>query len=133
MSRNLIDRDALIEYIRNVPAMTVNEALGRLVIEWIKRQPTVQSENEEELKELRKYRARMELQFIDDIDNPLEPLKLSSALASEIRKYEWRKENKPKSISVLDYTIMYALAHCLEEQVCTDLTERDEEEEEEYD
>lgn len=116
MSRNLIDRDALIEYIRNVPVMTANEALRRLVIEWIKRQPTVQSENEEELKELRKYRARMELQFIDDIDNPLEPLKLSSALASEIRKYEWRKENKPKSISVLDYTIMYALAHCLEEQ-----------------
>ena len=30
----------------------------------------------EELKELREYKARMEMQYLDDIGNPLEPLKL---------------------------------------------------------
>ncbi len=34
----------------------------------------------EELKELRSYKEKMELQYLDDIGNPLEPLKLSSAL-----------------------------------------------------
>lgn len=59
----------------------------------------------------------MELQYLDDINNPLEPLKLQSALKSEIFKYEYRKKNKPKDINILDYTIMYALKHCLEEQL----------------
>ena len=58
-----------------------------------------------------------EMQWLDDINNPLEPLKLSSALKSEIMKYEFRKEHKPKEISVLDITIMYALKKCLEESV----------------
>lgn len=71
----------------------------------------------EELKELRKYKERMEMQYLDDINNPLEPLKLQSALESEIFKYNYRKEHKPKDISPLDYTIMYALKHCLEEQI----------------
>lgn len=52
-----------------------------------------------------------------DIDNPLEPLKLQSALQSEIFKYEYRKEHKPQDINILDYTIIYALKHCLEEQL----------------
>ena len=52
-----------------------------------------------------------------DIDNPLEPLKLQSALKSEIFKYEYRKEHKPQDINILDYTIIYALKHCLEEQL----------------
>ena len=30
----------------------------------------------EELKSLREYKERMEMQYLDDIDNPLEPLKL---------------------------------------------------------
>ncbi len=63
----------------------------------------------EELKELRSYKEKMELQYLDDIGNPLEPLKLSSALESEIIKYNYRKENKPKEINMLDYTVMYAL------------------------
>ena len=71
----------------------------------------------EELIELRAYKEKMEMQYLDDIDNPLEPLKLQSALQSEIFKYEYRKENKPEDISVLDYTIMHALKHCLEEQL----------------
>ena len=70
----------------------------------------------DELKALKEYKAKMEMQYLDDINNPLEPLKLSSALQSEIRKYEYRKEHKPQDISLLDYTIMYALKHCLEEQ-----------------
>ena len=71
----------------------------------------------EELKALREYKERMEMQYLDDIDNPLEPLKLQSALQSEIFKYNYRKEHKPQDINVLDYTVMYALKHCLEEQL----------------
>ena len=71
----------------------------------------------EELKELREYKKRMEMQYLNDIDNPLEPLKLASALQSEIFKYEYRKEHKPQDINPLDYTVMYALKHCLEEQL----------------
>ena len=70
-----------------------------------------------ELKSLRVYKERMEIQYLDNIKNPLEPLKLKSALESEIFKYNYRKEHKPKDISPLDYTIMYALKHCLEEQI----------------
>ena len=71
----------------------------------------------EELKELREYKRKMKTQFLDDIENPLEPIKLSSALESEIFKYEYRAEHDPQKISPLDYTIIYALKHCLEEQL----------------
>ena len=71
----------------------------------------------EELKELREYKKKMKAQFLDDIENPLEPIKLSSALESEIFKYEYRTEHDPQKISPLDYTIIYALKHCLEEQL----------------
>ena len=71
----------------------------------------------EELKALREYKERMEMQYLDDIDNPLEPLKLQSALQSEIFKFNYRKEHKPQDINILDYTIMYALKHCLSEQL----------------
>lgn len=71
----------------------------------------------EELKELRAYKEKMEMQYLDDISNPLEPLKLQSALKSEIFKYNYRKEHKPQDINILDYTIMYALKHCLEEKL----------------
>ena len=71
----------------------------------------------EEFKALKEYKAKMEMQYLDDINNPLEPLKLSSALQSEIFKYNYRKEHKPQDISPLDYTIIYALKHCLEEQM----------------
>lgn len=71
----------------------------------------------EELKELREYKRKMKTQYLDDIENPLEPIKLSSALESEIFKYEYRAEHDPQKISPLDYTIIYALKHCLEEQL----------------
>ena len=47
----------------------------------------------EELKELRSYKEKMEMQYLDDISNPLEPLKLTSALESEIFKYNYRKKH----------------------------------------
>lgn len=71
----------------------------------------------EELKALRKYKERMEMQYLDDIDNPLEPLKLQSALQSEIFKFNYRKGHKPQDINILDYTVMSALKYCLEEQL----------------
>lgn len=58
-------------------------------------------------KALEKYR-KVE-QWLDDMSNPLEPLKVSAALQSEIMKYNYRKEHKPKSISELDGTIISAL------------------------
>lgn len=61
-----------------------------------------------------KMKQRYEKQWIDDLSNPLEPLKLASALDSEIFKLKYRKANKPKEINVLDYTVIYALKDCLE-------------------
>ena len=49
-------------------------------------------------------------QDLKDINNPLEPLKVASALNSEIMKFNFRKGNKPGDISPLDYTIMVALS-----------------------
>ena len=71
----------------------------------------------EEFKTLKEYKEKMEMQYLNDMDNPLEPIKLSSALQSEILKYNYRKEHKPQDINILDYTIMYALKYCLEEQL----------------
>lgn len=71
----------------------------------------------EELKALREYKDKMEMQYLDDMNNPLEPLKLKCALESEIFKYNYRKEHKPQEINTLDYTVMYALKHCLDEQL----------------
>lgn len=66
---------------------------------------------------LRQQVEKYGLQYIDDVNNPLEPLKLKSALDSEIFKYNYRKKHKPKDISILDITIIYALKHCLDEQI----------------
>lgn len=54
-----------------------------------------------------------ERQWADDSINPLEPLKLSCALNSELFKLKYRKENKPKEICSLDYTVIAALQDCL--------------------
>lgn len=54
-------------------------------------------------------------QTLDDMSNPLEPLKVYSALQSEIMKYQIRQETNPKSISELDYTIIIALKKVLDE------------------
>ena len=51
-----------------------------------------------------------EAQWLNDINNPLEPLKLSKALDSEIFKLKY---NEPEKINMLDYTIIAALQDCL--------------------
>jgi hypothetical protein len=43
------------------------------------------------------------------MDNYLEPLKIEQALRSENMKLKYRKENNPKDINILDYTIIAAL------------------------
>lgn len=55
------------------------------------------------------------MQWLEDMDNPLEPIKVKAALDSELLKYNYRKEHKPKDISVLDITIIYALNKVLED------------------
>ena len=57
-----------------------------------------------------------ETQWLDKIGDPLEPLKISSALDSEILKFEYLKKHDPKSISILDYTIIAALVEALEKR-----------------
>ena len=52
-------------------------------------------------------------QYLDDIKNPLEPLKVTSALKSELLKLQIRQAKNPKSISPLDYTIIAALIKVL--------------------
>ena len=49
-------------------------------------------------------------QWLNDLNNPLEPIKVRSALESEIIKLNYRKEHNPKSISELDITIIAVLA-----------------------
>lgn len=48
-------------------------------------------------------------QDIKDLKNPLEHLKVASALNSELFKLDYRITNKPNDISPLDYTIIMAL------------------------
>ncbi len=66
---------------------------------------------DEQSKQLEKYHHAE--QWIADINNPLEPIKVSSALNSEIFKYQFRKEHKPQDISELDVTIIAALVDVL--------------------
>ena len=86
-------------------------------MEWLGKAADEIISQRKELEELRAYKTRMEMQYLDDIGNLLEPLKLQSALESEIFKYNYRKEHKPQDINILDYTVMAALKDCLERQV----------------
>lgn len=60
---------------------------------------------------------KMESQTLDNINDPLEPLKISSALKSELLKLQFRKAEKPENISSLDYTVIAALKEALEKRV----------------
>ena len=95
--------------------MTIDRAIYDLKGEYASDYNKQLAEWLEELKELRSYKEKMEIQYRDDISNPLEPLKLGKALESEIFKYNYRKEHKPQDINMLDFTVIYALKHCLEE------------------
>lgn len=71
-------------------------------------------ENVEIVIEALEMKAKYEKQWLREVENPLEPLKLSSALNSELFKMEYRKNNKPEDIHILDYTVIAALKDCLE-------------------
>lgn len=48
-------------------------------------------------------------QDLRELNDPLEPLKVASALNSEIMKFNFRKDSKPEDISPLDYTVIVSL------------------------
>lgn len=60
---------------------------------------------------------KMENQTLYNINDPLEPLKISAALRSEYIKLDYRKQCDPKSINILDYTVIAALKEALEKRV----------------
>ena len=67
----------------------------------------------EECREAMANKKKCEKQWHNDMENPLEPIKVYSALKSEILKLELRIENRPKDISILDYTVIAALQKVL--------------------
>jgi hypothetical protein len=46
---------------------------------------------------------------MNDINNPLEDIKVQAALQSEYMKLEYRKKNRPGQVNILDYTVISAL------------------------
>lgn len=72
--------------------------------------------SEECLEAMQTARA-CQVQYLDNIKDPLEPLKISSALKSELLKLQLRKAKKPEDISVLDYTVIAALKEALEKRM----------------
>lgn len=56
-------------------------------------------------------------QYLDNMSDPLEPLKISSALKSEMLKLQFRQAEKPGDISPLDYTVIAALKEALEKRM----------------
>lgn len=49
------------------------------------------------------------MSLVDEINDPLELLKVEQALRSEHMKLDYRTNNNPNSISILDYTVIEAL------------------------
>ena len=71
---------------------------------------------EECLEAMRMLRA-CQVQYLDNIKDPLEPLTIGSALKSELLKLQLRKAEKPEDISILDYTVIAALKEALEKRM----------------
>lgn len=71
---------------------------------------------EECLEAMRMLRA-CQVQYLDNIKDPLEPLKIGSALKSELLKLQLRKAEKPEDISILDYTVIAVLKEALEKRM----------------
>ena len=67
----------------------------------------------EECQEAMANNKKCERQWHNDMENPLEPIKVYSALKSEILKLELRIKNRQKDISILDYTVIAALQKVL--------------------
>lgn len=71
----------------------------------------------EECAEAMQTARACQTQYLDNITDPLEPLKIASALRSEVLKLQFRQAEKPESISPLDYTVIAALKEALEKRV----------------
>jgi len=52
----------------------------------------------------------------DDMNNPLEQLKVEQALRSEYMKMEYRKKTRPDQVNILDYTVIAALEKQLQKK-----------------
>lgn len=72
-----------------------------------------------------KQEGRILPELPQDMGNLLEPLKVQSALTSEMRKLEFRKANRPKDVSILDYTIIAALTKVLSESSSSEKARRE--------
>lgn len=62
--------------------------------------------------------------YLKEMDDILEPLKVECALKSEERKLNYRKQNKPKEVNILDYTIIAALKRQIPAEVGTNTVNR---------
>ena len=67
----------------------------------------------EECREAMANKKKCEKQWHNDMENPLEPIKVKKKKKSEILKLELRIKNRPKDISILDYTVIAALQKVL--------------------
>ena len=79
----------------------------------------------EECRKAAENKKKCEKQWHNDMENPLEPIKVYSALKSEISKLELRIKNRPKDISILDYTVIAALQKVLKNNLEAMEDERD--------
>jgi len=92
----ITDHEAIFKAYRNVCGGKSPDEISALIVE----RDTLK-------KALEKYQKTE--QWLNDMNNPLEPIKVSAALDSEIMKLNYRKEHNPESISELDGTIISAL------------------------
>ncbi|MDD3029806.1 MAG: hypothetical protein PHS57_05960 [Alphaproteobacteria bacterium] len=79
----------------------------------------IRAELEAALEKLQENKLLLEAGEMD-MENPLERIKVQAALRSEMMKLKFRQEHDPKKISILDYTIIYALKNVLEGGACDD-------------
>lgn len=79
----------------------------------------IRAELEAALEKLQENKLLLEAGEMD-MENPLERIKVQAALRSEMMKLKFRQEHDPKKISVLDYTIIYALKNVLDGGGCDD-------------
>ena len=102
-----------VEECKELASMFTTEkknVLGQIVDEW---KEYVEIGTIEECREAMANKKKCEKQWHNDMENPLEPIKVYSALKSEILKLELRIKNRPKDISILDYTVIAALQKVL--------------------
>jgi len=103
------DIPALIAEVERLTRKLVNQ--NRRILNRESKKDQQINELKEKLKEVQKELEKYHKteQWLDDINNPLEPIKVQSALNSEIMKLDYLREHKPEYISELDGTIIAAL------------------------